>query len=218
MHGSEASVGVADLGLQRGYAVFDYVRTYNGKLFHFHEHFERLRKSSSALHLALPYAEDETSAIAEQLISESDLKNPAVRLILTGGYAYGSVAIDRPNFIMTAENLPSYPGDLYTHGGKIITFEYQRELPRVKTINYMNAIRLEPLKQQKSAFDILYYYRNRVTECPRNNFFIFHGDTLITPKDNILLGITRKLILRLAQEHFGVEGTNVTFTGTWLRQ
>ncbi|MDA2921160.1 aminotransferase class IV, partial [Desulfobacterota bacterium AH_259_B03_O07] len=52
---------------------------------------------------------------------------------------------------------------------------------------------------------ILYYYQNRVTECPRDNFFIFVGDTLITPKDDILHGITRKNILRLSREHFSVE-------------
>jgi branched-chain amino acid aminotransferase len=52
---------------------------------------------------------------------------------------------------------------------------------------------------------MLYYYGNRVTECPRDNFFIFSGDTLVTPKDNVLQGITRKQILRLSREHFSVE-------------
>jgi branched-chain amino acid aminotransferase len=57
---------------------------------------------------------------------------------------------------------------------------------------------------------MLYYYQNRVTECTRDNFFIFLGDTLITPKDDVLRGITRKQILRLSQGHFSVEEREVS--------
>ena len=202
---SRALIGIDDLGLQRGYAVFDYVRTCNGKLFHIHDHLERLRKSASELYLELPYSEEVIIETATQLIEQSNLKNPALRLILTGGYAQGTMSADQPNFLIITEELPNYPSDVYAHGRKLITFEYQRELPRVKTTNYMNALRLDRLKQEKGAFDILYYYQNRVTECPRDNFFIFVGDTLVTPKDDVLHGITRKQILRLSRERFPFE-------------
>jgi len=171
VRGSHACIGFADLGLQPGYAVFDYARICNGKLFHIHDYIERLRKSASALYLEPPYSDEEIVEIAKKLIGESDLKNPAIRFILTGGYAQGSTSFDQPNFLIIAEELPNYPSDVYIHGGKLITFEYQRELPHVKTTNYMNDIRLDPLKREKGAFDILYYYQNRVTECPRDNFF-----------------------------------------------
>lgn len=57
---------------------------------------------------------------------------------------------------------------------------------------------------------MLYYYRNRVTECPRDNFFIFIGDTLVTPRDDVLHGITRKQILSLSRERFSVEEREVS--------
>jgi branched-chain amino acid aminotransferase len=202
---SGARIGVDDLGLQRGYAVFDYARTYNGKLFHFLDYLERLRNSALALHLELPYSDEKIVEITTGLIRESTLKNPAIRLILTGGKAKESIGFDQPNFLIITEELPRHPGELYIYGGKLITFEYQRELPDVKTTNYLNFIRLDPLKQEKGAFSMLYYFQNRVTECPRDNFFIFVGDTLVTPKDNVLQGITKKQILRLSREHFSVE-------------
>jgi len=207
---SHARIGVDDLGLQRGYAVFDYVRTYNAKLFHFPDYLERIRKSASALHLELPYSDEKIVEITTRLIGESDLKNPAIRLILTGGKAQESTGFDQPNFLIITEELPYHPSELYTYGGKLVTFEYQRELPHVKTTNYLNSIRLDPLKREKGAFNMLYYYQNRVTECPRDNFFIFVGDTLITPKDDVLQGITRKHILRLSREHFSVEEREVS--------
>ncbi|MDA2921610.1 amino acid aminotransferase, partial [Desulfobacterota bacterium AH_259_B03_O07] len=59
VRGSHACIGFADLGLQRGYAVFDYARICNGKLFHIHDYIERLRKSASALYLEPPYSDEE---------------------------------------------------------------------------------------------------------------------------------------------------------------
>jgi D-alanine transaminase/branched-chain amino acid aminotransferase len=185
--------------------VFDYGRTYHGKLFHFDDNLARLRRSASELHLKLPLSDEEITEIAYQLITESELETPAVRLILTGGYSYSSPAFEHPNFIIIAEELATYPNDVYTRGAKLITVQYQRELPHVKSINYLNAIRLDPLKRKKRAFDILYHSQNGVTECPRNNFFIFRGNTLVTPKDHVLHGITRKLVLQLARDQFPVE-------------
>ena len=202
---NEGGIGITDLALQRGYGVFDYGRTYNGKLFHFDDNLERLRRSASALHLKLPLSDQEIREIAVKLIQESDLQTPAIRLILTGGYSDSSPLLEHPNFIIIAEELPTYPPDVYSYGAKVITVEYQRETPHVKSINYLNAIRLEPLKHEKKAFDILYYSQHGITECPRNNFFAFLGDTLVTPSEHILHGITRKLILQLAENHFQIE-------------
>ena len=204
-------IGVADLGLQRGYGVFDFVRTRNGKLFHFKDHLARFNRSASELRLKLPISDAEITEIANQLIGESELEMPSVRLILTGGYSNSSPVLEHPNFIMIAEELSTYPSDVYVQGGKLITVQYQRELPHVKSLNYINAIRLDPLKREGNAFDILYHSHHGVTECPRSNFFIFRGDTLVTPRDHVLHGITRKLVLRLARDRFSIEERAVRF-------
>ena len=205
MPADEGRIGITDLALQRGYGVFDFGRTYNGKLFHFEDNLKRFRRSASALHLELPLSDQEIREIALQLIRESALKIPAIRLILTGGYSDSSLSLEHPNFIIITEELLTYPDKVYTHGANLITVEYQRELPHVKSINYLNAIRLEPLKREKKAFDILYHSENGITECPRNNFFAFIGDSLVTPSEHILHGITRKLVLQLAEKRFRVE-------------
>ena len=202
MPASEGVIGIEDLALQRGYGVFDFGRTYNGKLFHFEENIKRFVRSASALHLVPPVSEDEIFDIAQRLVDGSDLKTPCVRLLLTGGY---SPDLEDPNFIVIAEELPTYPDDLYADGASIITLEYQRELPQIKSINYLNAIRIEPLKKQKNVFDVLYHSEGRITECPRNNFFAFIGNTLVTPAEDVLFGVTRKIVLALAKPHFEIE-------------
>ena len=199
---ADGAIGISDLALQRGYGVFDYGRTYNGKLFHFEENLKRFHRSASELRLELPISDEQIRETAEELIEESDLKIPSVRLILTGGY---SQTLEGPNFIIIAEELPTYPGEVYLEGIKVVLAEFQRELPHIKSLNYMNAIRLEPYRIDQKAFDILYHSQNGITECPRNNFFAFVGDTLVTPSEQVLHGITRKIVLQLAAKDFQIE-------------
>ena len=198
----EATLQLNDLGLQRGYAIFDYARTYYGQLFHFQDHLARFRRSATALHLSLPFSNDAIIAATNRLLTENDLNHPAVRLLLTGGY---NPTFEAPNFAILTEELPNYPTAIYTNGVSLLSVAYQRELPHIKTTNYMNSLRLEPLRKQKGAFGILYHSEHGVTECPRSNFFAFLGDTLVTAGEHILPGITRNVVIQIAAKHFRVE-------------
>ncbi len=204
------AIGISDLALQRGYAVFDYARTYHRELFHFEDHIQRLQRSAAELHLKLPLAVKEIKNIAQNLVQQSDLENPAIRLILTGGYSHAPL-YQNPNFLIIVEELSAYPASVYAQGAKLVTVEYQRELPQIKSVNYLNSIRLDPFRREQGAFDILYHSAQGVTECPRSNFFLFLGDTLVTPSSNILLGITREIVLKLAEDHFPLEVREIDF-------
>jgi branched-subunit amino acid aminotransferase/4-amino-4-deoxychorismate lyase len=209
LRGNDSCIPVDDLGLQRGYAVFDYARVCNGKIFHFGDHLSRLRRSAAGLQLALRYSDEEIHDAAMQLISMTGLKSPGLRFILTGGPAHAPTLLEKPRFIMVAEELPQYPNEIYTAGAKLATYEFRRDLPDVKTTNYMNAFRLMPFKQQRMAFDILYCWNGKVLECPRDNFFILHGDTLITAEAEVLHGITRRVVIDLAGNDFDIDTRDV---------
>ena len=59
---------------------------------------------------------------------------------------------------------------------------------------------------RRGAADALFINeREHVLEATRSNFFIFRGDTLITPHRGILMGITRNVVLELARGRFAVE-------------
>ena len=59
---------------------------------------------------------------------------------------------------------------------------------------------------RRGATDALFVNeRDHVLEATRSNFFIFRGDTLVTPNRGILLGITRNVVLELARGKFPIE-------------
>jgi branched-subunit amino acid aminotransferase/4-amino-4-deoxychorismate lyase len=42
-------------------------------------------------------------------------------------------------------------------------------------------------------------------EGTRSNFFVFRGNTLVTPRTGVLIGVTRNVVLALAEGHFKIE-------------
>lgn len=196
----DVKININELGLLRAYAVFDYLRTYNGKPFRIDDYLKRFRNSATELHLRLKYSDEEIKFFVNELLKKNKREEVGIRFLLTGGYTHDSMSITKPNFFILIEEIPEYRGAIFS-GVKLMSCEFQRWLPQVKTTNYVNAIRLQGEKEKQNAFEILYHYKNEISETARNNFFIVKKGILITPKENILLGITRKVILEISAKH-----------------
>jgi branched-chain amino acid aminotransferase len=201
----QASIRLNDLGLLRGYALFDYMRTYNGKPFMPNLYMERFFNSAKIMDLEIPSNETELLYYVDELFSLAKLPDCAFRFLLTGGYTSDSMSISEPNLIIITENLPKEVPERFEKGVKVITAEHLRELPELKSTNYVKPILLAKEIKSKNAYDVLYYKNNEISELSRSNFFIFKGDTLITPDKNILKGITRSVVINLARQAFHVE-------------
>ncbi len=50
----QIAFGVTDLGLLRGFGLFDYFRTYNGRPFQWDWYWERFANSAAKMHLPVP--------------------------------------------------------------------------------------------------------------------------------------------------------------------
>lgn len=207
---SATRIAVSDIGLLRGYSVFDFGRTYRGRLFQFADNIARFRRSAAELMLEVPLDDDAIGEIARSLL-KNRVGESGIKLLLTGGYAGYVPDYENPNFFMMVQDLPSHDPTQMERGLKLMSAQYQRDLPHIKSTNYLNAIRLEPLKRQRGVDDIIYHSHHGVTECPRSNFFLFNGDSLVTADQQVLEGITRKVVLRLAQRSFQIESRRVEF-------
>lgn len=202
----QAVLSVTDLGLLRGYAVFDFLRTRHHHPFLLNDYLDRFSNSAKGLHLKLPMSKNKIAELIHSLLKWGDLKEDVgIRLILTGGNAQDSITVSKPNFIILVEDLNPSPEKYYTQGVKLITNKFQRYIPQIKSTNYTNTILHQEETKAKNTYDILYCHNGKILETSRNNFFIFIGNTLITPQKNVLPGITRKFILSIAKNIFEVE-------------
>lgn len=205
---AEAKVGVEDIGLLRGYGIYDGLAVFKGKVFHFADHWNRLLSGAHILNLNVPITEDKAEKIIEELAMKNGFMERAnVRIILTGGQTLGGIEYDfaEPTFFILVEKWEALPKELYEDGARLVTYRHMRELPEYKTTNYIRAVNLQNWRKEEKAIEILYTYDREVLECATSNIFIVKDKTLITPAENILKGITRKVILELAQGKYHVE-------------
>ena len=195
----DAKILITDLSVQRGYGIFDYFKTiYNQPVF-LDDHLDRFYFSAREMFLAIDIERDALKHIFQQLIKKNNLPDSGIRITLTGGYSEdGFTQPAKPNMFIT--QLPfTYNKDNFEKGTRLVTYEHQRQLAQVKTIDYLQAIRLQTFIKKNNADDVLYYTATGINECPRANFFIVNErDEIITPEKNILAGITRKNILAFA--------------------
>ncbi|MES2327973.1 MAG: aminotransferase class IV [Bacteroidota bacterium] len=197
---SEATIPVNDLGLQRGYGIFDFLRVTDGAPLFWEDHLDRFYQSADMMRLSIRYNRDEMRSIIKELLQRNGLANAGIKLLLTGGpTADGYQMTGEPSLLISEQLIPPPPDTIFLPGYKLISYEHQRQVPEVKTTDYLMAIRLQPWVKENGADDILYHQNGIVSECPRSNFFIVtKDDRLVTPAKNILKGITRKQLLAIA--------------------
>ena len=202
----KAVLQVGDLALQRGYAAFDFLRTKNGVPLFIDDYLDRFFASAAHMYLQPVQTKGEIKEIIHQLIQKNNLPESGIRMILTGGYSPDSYAPATPNLIVLEQALQLPSAEKFHAGLKVITHEYQRDLPAVKSINYLMGIWLQQKVRAQNAADVLYHKGGFVTEFPRANVFIVTPEgKIVTPAEGILKGITRMKILELAKEGFEVE-------------
>lgn len=201
----QIGVGVTDLGLLRGYGLFDYFLTYNGRPFQWDWYWERFRNSAASMRLPLPLDKDETYAVVMSLIERADIGDVGFRFVMTGGYAPDSMSIVKPNLLIMTEDIHPVPPIQYEQGIKVILDDYVREMAEVKSTDYKRVIIKAEEIRAAGASDLLYQKGGEISELSRSNFFIVKGNRLITPDRHILRGITRRTVMELAQADLEVQ-------------
>jgi D-alanine transaminase/branched-chain amino acid aminotransferase len=206
---AEAKIHISDLSIQRGYGIFDFLKTINGKPIFIEDHFNRFFNSAKSLHLELAY--DRTSLLEKvnELIQANDILNSGIKFTLTGGFSEDGYQMGKPNLLITQTPFEISKNNV-DNGIKLVTYNHQRQLATVKTIDYLQAIRLQPYIKESGADDVLYHYNGSLRECPRANFFIVKGNEVLTPQTDILKGITRSKVLQLAGHNFTISERELT--------
>ncbi len=202
---SETQIGITDLGLLRGYGLFDYFRTYNGQPFMWDLYWKRFETSAETLGIPNPIEKTAAFEIVMNLLAKSGLTDTAFRFVLTGGNSADGISMTQPNLMISTEDIHSVPLAQYESGIKVIGYNFVRDIPAVKSTDYKHLMILRPSIKAAGASDVLFYKDLYISELSRSNVFIFKENVLITPDNDILNGITRQVVINLAKPFFKVE-------------
>lgn len=198
-----------DLGLLRGYGLFDYFRTYNGKPFQWDWYWERFTGSAGLLNIPFDMSQEETSGILAELYKLSNSEEVAYRFLLTGGDAPDSSTMTKPNFLIRSEKVSEMPAEAFEKGISIITHEYARDMPTLKSTDYKRVMSLQPAIKAAAATDVLYHTSGLLSEMSRSNIFLVKDNQIKTPAAGVLKGITRRTVMELAKPDFEVSETDL---------
>lgn len=207
----DAHVSVFDSVVQGGDAVWEGLRVYPGGIFCFDRHLDRLFDSAHALRFeGMPGREEVKSAVFATLRANSMTHDTHIRLTLTRGVKITSGMDPRLNqsgctLIVLAEWKPPVYDN--ANGIRIITSSVQRNSPRhldskVHHNNLLNNI-LAKIQANVAGVDaaLMLDAQGFVSELNGTNIFLLRNGTLFTPHaDACLPGITRGLVMELAQE------------------
>ena len=207
VHPDVAAISINDVAVLRGYSAFESFRTYYRQPFRLDEHLERLYRSAALMELAIPWSREQVADVIVQVIERNEYTHATIRILVTGGVSEDTILPgEQPTLAVLITPLRERDIQRFARGYKLITVRDQRELPEAKTTGYVAAIRALKEAARQRASDALYIdAQGRVLEATRSNFFIFRGDTLVTPRAGVLIGVTRTVGLELARDRFPIE-------------
>ncbi|MGX7232285.1 D-amino-acid transaminase [Enterococcus italicus] len=203
----DAKVDIEDRGYQFGDGIYEAIRVYQGQLFTFQEHMQRLYRSAEKIDLTIPYTQEMFEAWFTELIAKNQLETGMI-------YFQVSRGVQAPRNHIYQESLTpaimattmAAPRDLFEHrkGIKTITVPDTRWLHcDIKSLNLLGNLMATNQAAKAGAKEAIFYRSpDTVTECSHSNVSIIKEGVLITHPANeyILNGITRQVILSLAKQ------------------
>jgi D-alanine transaminase len=207
---SEALVSVFDRGFVMADAVYEVTTVIGGKLIDYPGHAARLKRSLSELGLAAPAADEDLLAIHRELVARNGIDNGLVYLQVTRGnpgdrdFIFPDPDKVSPTLVMYTQSKPA-PEEIPSgrDGWKVISVPDLRWGRRdIKTVQLLYPSMAKMMAKAAGVDDAWLVEDGKVTEGTSNNVHIVKDGTIVTRElsNDILHGITRAAVLRLARE------------------
>lgn len=223
----EPSIAPLNRGFLYGDAIYEVWRTYEGVLFAWTEHWDRLEQSAAALHMKLPctrevmLGEIRRTATAFRRVAEyrGELY---IRLQITrGGGAIGldTGLADRPDFVLLVQPNKGLPPEKLQTGYRLslatgLHRNHPGSLnPAWKTGNYLNNILCLREARARGADEVVITnLAGEVTEAAVANLGFVHKGEVLTPplQAGMLAGITRELVISRIAPAAGITLREIT--------
>jgi len=210
---SQAKISVMDHSILYGDGCFDAWMGMNGFIYQLDPHLDRLYRSIKSLALDnMKIPKDEMRKLIIESVQRNAVTDFYIKVVVTRGISphpvidpsqckEASVIIyARPKFQTEVTD------EVKARGARIKVLSIRRVPryslePKVKSLNYLNIV-MGKLEARVSGFDEAVMLDNEgfICECPGFNIVAISGDTLLAPKNDILMGITRDTVIQMCKD------------------
>ncbi|WP_300071814.1 D-amino-acid transaminase [uncultured Ruegeria sp.] len=206
---TEAKISIFDRGFLMADAVYEVTSVLDGKLIDFEGHAVRLKRSLDELDMAAPCSKEDLLIIHRKLVELNDIEEGLIYLQVTrgsdGDRDFVFPADDtKPTIVLFTQNKPGLVDSPASRkGAKIISIDDIRWGRRdIKTVQLLYPSMGKMMAKKAGADDAWMIEDGYVTEGTSNNaYFVKNGKIVTRPlSTDILHGITRKAVLRMAAE------------------
>jgi branched-subunit amino acid aminotransferase/4-amino-4-deoxychorismate lyase len=208
----QLAISPRDLGFSRGYAIFDFLKTYpHHRPFKLQEHIDRLFNSADLIGLLIPWSkEDVEKWVMETLSANKTAEEKFIRIMISGGESHTMLPPQYPTIVILVDPAVEYPREHYEKGIGVIMVKHSRYTPAAKSNNYIEGVKQTQRAKKLGAVEPVYYSDTQVFEGSNSNIFAVIGGKLLTPADNILEGVTRGVLLNILKLDMPIEVKNFT--------
>jgi branched-chain amino acid aminotransferase group I len=203
---TEARVSAFDLGFLYGYALFETMRAYSGRIFRLRDHLNRLSRSARVI--GIPLDASTLERACHDTLEANRLADARIRLTVSIGEGEGTPdapAHPRPTVLIAATSYTPPPPEKYRDGFRAIVSSVRQNsrspLSRLKSANYLNNLLARRQAREAGADEaLLVNERGLLCEGSTSNIFLVSGGALITPDEEsgCLPGVTRQAVIELA--------------------
>lgn len=207
---SQARISVLDHAVLYGDGIFETACAWHGRIFKLDAHIDRGLRSMAAIALTPPVDRATLRSLIIEAVRRNGLQDAYVKWIVTRG-SNGKPLMDPTGcvanlIILVQPFINRASEERILQGLRLKTVAVRRPPghvldPQIKSINYLNLV-MAKIEAKAAGADeaLLLDVRGRLCEATGCNVFVVRGRRLLTPRQDILAGVTRETVFELAPE------------------
>lgn len=188
-------------------SVYEVLPAFAGRMFRFHEHFDRLARSLREVRIAAPHDHEQWRGILDELIRRNGGGDMYLYVQVTRGMELGRnhtfPATSTPTVFAMASPLPQFTPQQREHGFSAITVEdFRWGRCDIKSTALLANVLMKQMAADRGANEAIIVRDGEVLEGASTSVLAIVDGVLVTPPDghSILPGTTREVALELARK------------------
>ena len=205
---NEAKISLFDRGFLYGDCVYDTTSAWAGYVFKLDDHVKRFYKSIKAVGIEMPLSEEDFKKAVVETARRNNLREAYIQCVATRGTGedYRDYTKCTPTIIIYAIPYIWIVSPKQQEKGIRVKISSTRRTPhqsldpKIKNFNWLNML-MAKMESDSAGMDnaIMLDTDGYVAEGPGFNVFLVSEDKVFTPREGVLMGITRATVSEICE-------------------